>query len=358
MPEVLDWPRLADPQAVLMRAVQALSGGRVVVFPTQTCYVLAASATSADALRRLAAVRSATLTTALAVHGEPDALTWAPKLSHVGRRLTRRCWPGPVVLTIAGADLERVPEAARDLVSDAGGLRLWSPGHEALLEVLFQRDEPLVIAGIEGESKDIAQAVGENVEFILADGTSSGQKPTVVRLHDDSWSIAQPGVVSAETLVGLTNCVIVFVCTGNTCRSPLAEALCKKRLADRLGCTVDELPARGFSVLSAGLAAMMGGAAADEAIAVAETYGADLTRHRSRPLSVELAAQADHLIGMTHGHVMMMNEYYPQLGAEPRLLRADGKDIADPVGCSRDVYEECARQIWQSLDSLLADLPE
>jgi protein-tyrosine phosphatase len=133
----------------------------------------------------------------------------------------------------------------------------------------------------------------------------------------------------------------------------MAEALFKKRLADRLGCTLDELPARGFSVLSAGLAAMIGAEAADEAVAVARCYGADLAQHRSRPLSVELAAQADSLIGMTRSHVIMMSEYYPRLGAEPRLLNPSGEDIADPVGCPREVYEECARQIWQSLEALL-----
>ena len=57
----------------------------------------------------------------------------------------------------------------------------------------------------------------------------------------------------------------VFVCTGNTCRSPLAEGLCKKLLAERLGCPAEELPQRGFLVISAGIAAMMGGEAAAEA---------------------------------------------------------------------------------------------
>ena len=63
-------------------------------------------------------------------------------------------------------------------------------------------------------------------------------------------------------------CLVVFVCTGNTCRSPLAEALCKKRLADALGCAMADLPGRGFFVCSAGLAAMMGGPAAAEAVDV------------------------------------------------------------------------------------------
>ena len=96
-------------------------------------------------------------------------------------------------------------------------------------------------------------------------------------------------------------CLVVFVCTGNTCRSPLAEALCKARLAERLGCTAADLPGRGFHVYSAGLAAMTGGPAAEEAVDVARAYGADLTTHASRPLTADLAAQADYLVAMTRG---------------------------------------------------------
>ena len=203
------------------------------------------------------------------MRGEPDALAWAPGLSVVGRRLARRCWPGPLVLSVAGVVSETLSQAGRALVCGSDGLRLWTPDHEALLETLFQLDEAIVVAGIDGTPQELEARADNDIELIIADETSVGQSPTVVRLDGDGWSIAQPGVVTQEELARQTNCLIVFVCTGNTCRSPMAEALFKKRLADRLGCTVDELPARGFSVLSAGLAAMMGAEAADEAIAVA-----------------------------------------------------------------------------------------
>jgi protein-tyrosine phosphatase len=359
MPEVFDWQRVADPQAVLGRAVQALLAGRVVAFPTQTSYVLAAAVTAPEAVGHVAALRSPTRPAALAARGEPDALAWAPALGIAGRRLARRCWPGPVVLALAGVEpglLDRLPEPVRELVCGAEGLRLWTPDHEAVLETLFHLSDSVVLAGVEGGPEEITAAAGDRLECIIADEIVPGQMLTVVRLGGDRWEVLRPGAVSAEELARLTNRVTVFVCTGNTCRSPLAEALCKKRLADRLGCAADELPARGFSVLSAGLAAMMGGEAAAEAVEVAHSYGADLARHRSRPLTVELAAQADDLIGMTRGHVTMMSEYYPRLGGEPRLLHPAGEDIADPVGCPRDVYEECARQIWQSLDSLVAEI--
>jgi protein-tyrosine phosphatase len=148
----------------------------------------------------------------------------------------------------------------------------------------------------------------------------------------------------------------VFVCTGNTCRSPMAEALFKKRMAERLGCPVEELPRRGFIVLSAGLAAMMGGGAAPEAIETVRELGADLSQHVSRPLSAKLAAQADYLVGMTRGHLLALAEAGAAPGACLRLLSAAGEDIADPVGADLPVYRECAQQIVRHLEGLLAEL--
>lgn len=150
---------------------------------------------------------------------------------------------------------------------------------------------------------------------------------------------------------------VLFVCTGNTCRSPLAEVLCKKLLAERLGCAVGELPQRGFLVLSAGVAAMMEGAAAEEAVAVAQAHGADLSGHRSRPLTADLVAQADYLVGMTAGHVQAVAQQFPRLGPRPRLLSPEGEDVPDPVGCDLAVYQECAGRLWDHLQRFVAELP-
>jgi protein-tyrosine phosphatase len=150
--------------------------------------------------------------------------------------------------------------------------------------------------------------------------------------------------------------IIVFVCTGNTCRSPLAEALCKKRLADHLSCAIDELPTRGFVVLSAGLAAMIGTQAAPEAVETARAFGADLTAHASRPVTADLIAQADRIFTMTHGHFRILTSLFPESGQVARLLAPEGEDIADPVGGDLEVYQECALRIWHCLDDLLAEL--
>jgi protein-tyrosine phosphatase len=148
---------------------------------------------------------------------------------------------------------------------------------------------------------------------------------------------------------------VVFVCTGNTCRSPMAEAICKRLLADRLGCTPDELPARGWVIASAGLAAMDGMPAAREAVEAVRVHGGDLSAHSSRPLDEDLVGRADVLFGMTHGHVEPLREALASHSVEVRLLSADGDDIHDPIGQPAAAYEACARQMRGCIEKLLAE---
>ena len=146
---------------------------------------------------------------------------------------------------------------------------------------------------------------------------------------------------------------VVFICTGNTCRSPMAEAICKSLLADRLGCAAADLPSRGWVIASAGLAAMEGMPAAPEAVEVARTHGGDLSAHRSKPLSEDLAHRADLLLGMTSGHVHALQEALASLPVEIRPLSPAGDDIADPIGQPAAAYEACALQMRACIESLI-----
>jgi protein-tyrosine phosphatase len=364
MPDVCDWQTTTEPRAAIRQAVRLLRAGRVVALPTETGYVLAASALAPSVLPVLR--EKAPGTAALALRGAAEVHDWAPGLGGPARRLARRLWPGPLTLACAGGQglATRLPAEVREYLENGGRLHLRAPAHGAVREVLRRLSGPLLLlpapAGNGEAATDAAQvvrAVGEAVDLVLDDGPSRyGQPPTVVEVDGDSWQILHAGILPEEHLRRQASCLIAFVCTGNTCRSPLAEALLKKRLADRLGCTAAELPGRGFYVLSAGLAAMMGGPAAAEAVEVARAYGADLEGHRSQPLTAELAAQADYLVAMTRSHVRALLDHYPRLGASPRLLNPAGEDVADPIGSDRPVYEACGQEIWQHLEALVAEI--
>jgi protein-tyrosine phosphatase len=342
----------------------------LVAFPTETVYGVAASALIPEAVERLCAGkgRSGNKPLALAIRSSAEARDWVPRMSPVGWRLARRCWPGPLTL-VFGDSVEkglvsRLPERVRQRVCPSGTLGLRTPAHPAIWETLCRLPGPLALssANRSGEpaattAEEVRQALGNDVALLIDDGpTRYRQASTVVRVNGNAWSILREGVLTSAELELQASCVIVFVCTGNTCRSPLAEALCKKLLAERLGCTPEELPRRGFIILSAGLAASMGGEAAPEAVETARELGADLRDHVSRPLTSKLVAQADYLIAMTKSHLQALTAQFRDTGPRPRLLSESGEDLPDPIGCELEVYQACARQILRDLEALLPQL--
>ena len=145
---------------------------------------------------------------------------------------------------------------------------------------------------------------------------------------------------------------ILFVCTGNTCRSPLAESLGRSKLALALGCPPAELESRGYRIGSAGVMALPGDPATPQAVMVAEEFGAELADHRSRPLDPALLGGATDVIAMTEMHLMILVSRFGAVGPEPVLL-CGREDLPDPLGGDLEEYRACARVIAAQLDRLI-----
>ena len=135
---------------------------------------------------------------------------------------------------------------------------------------------------------------------------------------------------------------IVFVCTGNTCRSPLAEGLMKKLLADR--------GINSISVTSAGLAAYPGDEVSEKSVISARKYGVDISAHRSRRIS-EYLLKDSVFVCMTAAHAQALAPYLD----ENRLFAIDN-GVADPYGGTQEIYDLCAEQINAALPALLRDI--
>jgi protein-tyrosine phosphatase len=164
------------------------------------------------------------------------------------------------------------------------------------------------------------------------------------------------GVVSERMLARLAGEVYLFVCTGNTCRSPMAEALFRKMLSDRLKCREDELLDRGFVVISAGLAAYKGAPASPEAVELLGDEGMDLSGHESQPVTEELLLHCDRIFTMTRSHREALLSAFPELAGQVRLLSPQGRDVSDPIGAGMEEYVRCRDEIASALEDLLDEI--
>ena len=143
---------------------------------------------------------------------------------------------------------------------------------------------------------------------------------------------------------------ILFICTGNVCRSPMAEGLFRKAMAGR----------GEFRIFSAGLGAVDGQPPTPHSVTAMKEIGIDISAQRSRALTVDLVRQADLILGMTHGHTDTIALLYPPAAEKTFLLREFDetlepyeKDIADPIGGPYEIYVECRDQIEQGIATLL-----
>lgn len=129
---------------------------------------------------------------------------------------------------------------------------------------------------------------------------------------------------------------IVFVCTGNTCRSPMAQGLFQKMLAER--------GAAGIEVLSAGIAAVDGQPATPQAVEVMAEVGIDIGGHRSRAFGRDLS-DADRIVTMTEAQRRALEQYGDRVTVLPM-------QIPDPFGGSLAQYRDCRDAIAAALEEL------
>jgi protein-tyrosine phosphatase len=358
-PPVIDVRSADDPRDVVHQAVQALAEGKVVAFPTETVYGIGASAMNAAAVERVYSLkgRSEDQPLALAIKSAEEAWDYVPQMPPLAQRLARRCWPGPITLVLDDVHpdslLRQLPSKVQQSVAPRGTVGLRVPANHLLLSVLRLTAGPIALtsANRNGEpeartAQEVVSSFGHDVDLILDDGRSQfGQPSSVVRVEGHQLTLLRPGVINEKSLQKLASMIILLVCTGNTCRSPMAEKLMQRRVAEQLGCSIRELEERGVMILSAGISAMAGGRASPEAVQVLAQQGLDLSLHESQPLADRLVRFADLILTMTRGHREAILAQWPDAEPRTKLLSRDGRDISDPIGGPYELYQACAQQI-------------
>ncbi len=352
-----------DLRPLVNAAVESLRAGQLVVFPTETVYGLGASVLDENAVQRLFQIkgRDPERPLTVAVSGLAMLEDLLPNLAETQKRFPRRVWPGPITIVLPVEQqecfLRQLPPTIINAIYSHGNVGFRAPNHPFTLDVLKQLDQPIVLTSAnrsgQGESSDVDEIVrdlGSDVDLIFEDGPAKTSKPsTVVFVDGESVQILREGIVSSAAVRRLTAKIIIFVCTGNTCRSPMAEAMCRGLLASHFHCAPEEVENHGFVVMSAGVAASDQSPASSSAQQVMASRGFRLSDHLSQPLNETHIRFADKIYAMTRSHREAILSFWPDADTRLSVLRTDGGDIADPYGGSPALYESCADQIEEEL---------
>ena len=351
MPCVRHELRTADRSRLLTAVVDCLRGGGLCVLPTETVYGLAVLPSRADATARARATKGRHAEQPFTCHlsrREQAAQLWPHVPANIDRLLTRY-WPGPLTVILPA------------LAGGTVGARL--PAHEFTREVIAACGEPLWLSSVNrsGEpplldAASIEREFGEAIDLLVDDGPSPiGMASTIVRQTGPKLEVLREGILTADEVLHTAARVVMFVCTGNTCRSPLAEVLAREEVGKALGIAANDVLAHGLAFTSAGTGTLDGMPASDGSRTVALEAKLDLEHHRSCVLTPELLDRASFVYCLAQSHRRAVLAEMPGAADKLAMLRLDGLDVADPYGRELPVYRRTRDEIRAAVAARVKD---
>lgn len=350
-------------QDAVEQTATALASGDVVGFPTETVYGIGAHAGNEAALERLASLAGSNgIHSTLHASSKEIALDGLPIRYAVHQRLLDKLLPGPVRF-----EIQQPPEVIADYVArhgiipgacdDGSAVAIRVPSHPVGRRVLEAADVPVVaerlgvIVGVIDDRRPTFPDEIVGLDLLLDDGpTPIGKASTTIRLLENGgFDFGRIGAIDQEAVMGVLERTIVFVCTGNTCRSPMAEAIARSLVAAQKpnGITTH--------IVSAGVAAGGEMPATAEAIHAVHELGHEFHDHRSQPLTRAIIDRADAIFAMTPTHLETVLAMEPEAADRAWTLDPAGA-VPDPIGGDQSLYLETARRIESLVRTRLEEM--
>ncbi|MCK5114747.1 MAG: threonylcarbamoyl-AMP synthase [Phycisphaerae bacterium] len=348
-------------------AADAISKGALVGFGTETVYGVGALATNREAMRTLRNLKSRPAAPfSVLVTGIDDVRRYVQKIPLRASWVMSKTWPGAVTLLLETGGkfpdkkLQQTKGLYEALTMD-GVIGLRCPDEPVVTAMLEKIDGPVVApsANLAGQpsprtAADVLEGLGSKIDLLLDCGpTKYGKDSTIMRFAGNTWDIVRPGVYDTRTMGKFMKRKIIFVCTGNTCRSPMAAGIAKKLIAETLDLRVEDLHKNGVDILSGGVYAADGSTATPEAVLAAEKFGVNISHHKSRNLTPEMVKSADVVLCMTGFHAGQVRALAGNSAGKISMLD-EREEIPDPIGGDVGVYLRTAEHMQEALQLRIA----
>ena len=333
-----------DPNLKAIRDLaQYARGGKIVAFPTETVYGIGVPASKKEGLEKLYQIKGRDREKPFAYHiGDWDQLAFLNVVrSSAFRHLSKRFWPGPVTLVVSSGTEEKI------------GIRY--PKSLPACTLIVSTGEPFLAtsANRSGEpspktAQEVLRTLGDQIDYVIDAGPCEiGVDSTVVDVSTHPPHILREGAELEAVRQAIRDIQegkiprkkILIVCTGNSCRSPIAAGLLREELKRK---QLDH----EIEISTAGILARDGGSATSEAILVMKNREIDISTHRTRACRREEVLEADLVLAMSQEHSDFLTGLVTGIKAKIKVL-----EVKDPIGLGIPVYEEVVQDLEKKLKS-------